>query len=65
MSKITNTVRFGGMIAVLMSAILLLSFIFGWINVDQLKTTFAKAISVVLVLVLTSLAITSIASSDK
>ncbi len=65
MSKVTKNLQFGGMAVVIIMALLLLSFIFGWVDKETLQDTFVKAISAVLVLVLASIALTSIAGGDK
>jgi uncharacterized membrane protein YraQ (UPF0718 family) len=65
MSKVTKNLQFGGMAVVIIMALLLLSFIFGWVDKETLQDTFVKAVAAVLVLVLASIALSSIAGSDK
>jgi hypothetical protein len=65
MSKVAKNLQFGGMAVVIIMALLLLSFIFGWIDKETLQDTFVKAVAVVLVLVFASIALSSIAGGDK
>ena len=65
MNKIMKNLQFGGIAVVLIMAMLLMGFILGWIDKETMKDTLVKAVSVVAVLVLTGIAITSIAGGDK
>ena len=65
MNKISKNLQFGGIAVVIIMALVLLSFIFGWIDKDQMQDTLAKAIAAVLVVVLASIAVSSIAGSNK
>lgn len=57
----SKALQLGGVIAVIMSTLLLVGLILNVIDLDQFKSTLAKVLEVIAVLVLASIAVTSIA----